>query len=109
MIYLALLLTLPALWFFSWWLIIPISFGAGYFAPQMSNIMFAFGVGGAWACLAFLKAERFGAIITERLSILFGLPHPALIYLLVFTVGFVTACLWFNLGKISKSSIRKPL
>ena len=100
MIFAGLVAFVPALWFLPWWSVIFIAAGFGY-VTRKGGFSLATACGITWAALAFIKDGRSAGLISARVSGMFQLPYPALIFVLVFTVGFVTALLCFYVGRLA--------
>ena len=103
MIYLSLLILLPALWFGWWWLLPLIAFLSGLSLREQKPWHFAAGAGLAWSALAFIRDGELAGIVSERMSGAFFMPWGPLFFVIVFLVAFITAWLWFRVGRALRS------
>ncbi len=109
MIFFGMAILLPTIWFLPWWVPGFIAGGLGWASgSRASNAwQLALAGGGVAAALSFIKDGRHAGIISQRMSGLFSLPHPSLIFVMVFLVSGVTLFLCFQAGA-SLSSLYKP-
>lgn len=100
MMFFGMAVMIPVIWFLPWWSMGLASLWLGFISgPRPRNaVTFACAAGLVWAALAFLKDGKSSGIISQRMSAMFTLPFPPLIFVLVFVLGFVTAFLCFRAG-----------
>ena len=109
MMFFGMAILLPTIWFLPWWVPALIAYGLGWImGPRTSNAwQIALAGGFVAAALSFIKDGRHAGIISQRMSGLFSLPHPSLVFVLVLILSFVTLFLCFQSGA-ALSSLYKP-
>ena len=97
MIYLCVAIAFPFLWFFPWWSLILLAAFAGWFGRSgiLRALYLGVGCGLAWAGLAFIKDHAHDGIVSRRMAGMFNLPHPMLIFAVLFAIGFISVFLTF--------------
>ncbi len=86
------------------------AFVFGVFQPgdKKRDLQLAFSAAIAHAALAFYKDGRNLGLISKRMSGLFGLPQPELIFLVMAVLAFVTVWLGLRAGKIPEAIRKSP-
>ena len=105
MFYFSLAIFAVAAWVLPWWGFALIALALGFTMRASGFRLFAVGAGGAvaWASLAYVSDVRAHSLISVRMSSLFSLPNPALIFVVMAIIGGATAALNYQAG----SSLRK--
>lgn len=100
MIYFSGCLLIPLLWFFPWWSlgVLGCILGLVDKAARQNSWKFALSAGLVWSALAFIKDGRSHGLISQRMSGLFYLPQPYLIFAVVFVVASVSGYLSYRAG-----------
>ena len=93
-------LTFIVSWLLPWWSYLLVSVFIGWFSKSGAR---AFGIGFlgtglVWIMAAYYQDLRSESIISKRLAEMFGLPHPILIYLVLWVVVGVSSGLFCVLG-----------
>lgn len=109
MIFFAILVMLPVIWFLPWWAVALSAFVLGYWvASRVSQqLSVAVAAGLVWAALAYLRDGQNYGLISKRMSGLLGLPYDFLIFPALAILGFAVALLWVRMGALVRSA-QKP-
>lgn len=89
-------------WILPWWGIGMAAFCLGILhgGTRTNAVQTAGAAGLVWACLAFILDGHSHGLISRRMAGLFNLPAPALMFVLMFVIGAVTALLCFWSGAL---------
>ena len=98
MFFLSLLIFLPCAGFLPWWSLSLGAFFLGGLRP--SHALSVSGAAGiSWAALAFIFDGRSHGLISQRMSGLFNLPWPWMIFLGMFMIAALTALLSYKVAE----------
>ena len=99
-----------AIWFLPWWGLGVTGLVLGFFirdAKDFTALQVALAGGLAWSALAFIQDGRSHGLISARMSGLFHLPSPVLMFAVVALLGAMTAGLPFQAGLSLKAYIKR--
>lgn len=108
MIFFALLIFLPLIWFAPWWALGLGSFVLGYTRVHTWKEQWTISLvaGMVWAALAFIRDGQSYGLISKRLSGLLGLPVSGGVFLIVLALGLLFSLLWLRSGALVKVAFR---
>lgn len=107
MIFFALAVFLPSLWFFPWWAqpLIYFSLGLGLMKTWSLQMQTALAAGASAAVLSFVRDGQSYGLISRRMAPLIGLPQPILIFVLMGVLTFVFSLLWLRTGALLRQKL----